>query len=110
MERWNPTSWQLRPAKQLPTYPDGARVEAVIDELRTLPPLVTSWEVEKLKSQLAEAADRIRAEARRRGYTEREILDADGSFDWNRLPAVADSCQPRPRTWWYPPNGAPPRP
>jgi DNA polymerase-3 subunit delta len=41
--------------------------------------------------QLAEAADQIRSAARQRGYAERAVLDADGSFDWNRLLAVADS-------------------
>ena len=31
------------------------RLEAVLKQLSALPPLVTSWEVENLKSQLAEA-------------------------------------------------------
>jgi 3-deoxy-7-phosphoheptulonate synthase len=56
MAEWSPTSWQSQLAKQLPTYPDAARVQEVVDELRTLPPLVTSWEVERLKTQLGEAA------------------------------------------------------
>ncbi|HEY0512252.1 MAG TPA: 3-deoxy-7-phosphoheptulonate synthase class II [Thermoanaerobaculia bacterium] len=53
---WSPTSWQDKPALQQPTYPDATRVEEVLDELSRLPPLVTSWEIERLKSQLAEAA------------------------------------------------------
>jgi 3-deoxy-7-phosphoheptulonate synthase len=53
---WSPTSWQSRPAAQQPTYPDPVRVEEVLSELACLPPLVTSWEIERLKSQLAEAA------------------------------------------------------
>src|SRR5688572_29071550 len=53
---WSPTSWQTKPATQQPKYPDPARVEAVLGELSCLPPLVTSWEIERLKSQLAEAA------------------------------------------------------
>jgi DNA polymerase-3 subunit delta len=32
-----------------------------------------------------EAADAIRARARDEGYGEREVLDVDASFDWNRL-------------------------
>jgi DNA polymerase-3 subunit delta len=32
-----------------------------------------------------EAADRIRAEARRAGYAVREVLQADAGFDWGRL-------------------------
>jgi len=32
-----------------------------------------------------EAADAIRARARAQGFNEREVLDAEGSFDWNAL-------------------------
>ena len=32
-----------------------------------------------------EAADAIRARAREEGYGERQVLDAEGSFDWNEL-------------------------
>lgn len=53
---WSPTSWRTKPALQQPKYPDEARVEEVLRELSRLPPLVTSWEIERLKSQLAEAA------------------------------------------------------
>jgi len=56
MNDWSPTSWQKKPALQQPTYPDTARLEQVMGELSRLPPLVTSWEIERLKSQLAEAA------------------------------------------------------
>ncbi|RMH15225.1 MAG: 3-deoxy-7-phosphoheptulonate synthase class II [Acidobacteria bacterium] len=53
---WTPTSWQSKNVKQQPTYPDAEELERVVDELSRLPPLVTSWEVESLKAQLAEAA------------------------------------------------------
>ncbi|MFL6197262.1 MAG: class II 3-deoxy-7-phosphoheptulonate synthase [Thermoanaerobaculia bacterium] len=53
---WTPTSWQTKPALQQPTYPDPERVEDSLRRLSRLPPLVTSWEIERLKSQLAEAA------------------------------------------------------
>jgi 3-deoxy-7-phosphoheptulonate synthase len=53
---WTPTSWQTKKALQQPTYPDLARLEEVMTELACLPPLVTSWEIERLKAQLAEAA------------------------------------------------------
>ncbi|HTQ80859.1 MAG TPA: 3-deoxy-7-phosphoheptulonate synthase class II, partial [Thermoanaerobaculia bacterium] len=53
---WTPASWQNRPALQQPTYPHRERLEEALTELSSLPPLVTSWEVERLKSQLAEAA------------------------------------------------------
>ncbi len=56
MADWSPTSWQERPTLQQPVYPDAARVEGVLRDLSNLPPLVTSWEIERLKAQLAEAA------------------------------------------------------
>ncbi|HEV8330110.1 MAG TPA: 3-deoxy-7-phosphoheptulonate synthase class II, partial [Steroidobacteraceae bacterium] len=52
---WQPDSWQRRPALQQPLDPDPAAVDRVVAELSQLPPLVTSWEVEGLKAQLAEA-------------------------------------------------------
>jgi len=57
MSEWSPSSWRQRPANQQPTYPDPGRLDHAIGELSALPPLVTSWEIERLKSQLAEAAD-----------------------------------------------------
>ena len=57
MSGWTPSSWRARPAKQQPTYPDEAHLERAVAELSQLPPLVTSWEVERLKAQLAEAAE-----------------------------------------------------
>ena len=56
MSEWTPTSWQSKPVAQQPTYPDPQHLERVVGELSRLPPLVTSWEVEALKSQLALAA------------------------------------------------------
>jgi 3-deoxy-7-phosphoheptulonate synthase len=53
---WSPTSWKAKPTLQQPVYPDAARLEEVLRELSRLPPLVTSWEIERLKAQLAEAA------------------------------------------------------
>ena len=52
---WQPDSWQRRPALQQPLYPDPLAVDRVVEEMSQLPPLVTSWEVEGLKAQLAEA-------------------------------------------------------
>ena len=52
---WRPDSWQTRVASQQPLYRDGARLEAAVAQLSRLPPLVTSWEVEALKEQLAAA-------------------------------------------------------
>ncbi|MFN7942485.1 MAG: 3-deoxy-7-phosphoheptulonate synthase class II [Thermoanaerobaculia bacterium] len=56
MSDWSPDSWRRLPVEQQPTYPAGSGLERVVEELAQLPPLVTSWEVETLKSQLAAAA------------------------------------------------------
>jgi len=53
---WSLTSWQSRPAVQQPVYPDPAALQSALAQLARLPPLVTSWEIENLKHQLAEAA------------------------------------------------------
>src|SRR5580658_3176798 len=53
---WAPDSWRQRRALQQPEYPDAAALNRVLAELRTLPPLVTSWEIVLLRQQLAEAA------------------------------------------------------
>lgn len=39
----------------MPPYPEGLELERSIETLRTLPPLVTSWEVERLRWLVAEA-------------------------------------------------------
>lgn len=54
---WAPDSWRSRKALQLPAYPDAMALAGVQDELRALPPLVTSWEILALKQQLAEAQE-----------------------------------------------------
>ena len=53
---WSPSSWQQKPISQPVEYPDHAELKRTLCELSRLPPLVTSWEVENLKTQLAEAA------------------------------------------------------
>jgi len=52
---WHPTSWQRKTAGQQPLYADPGAVEKVLARLSQLPPIVTSWEVESLKQQIAEA-------------------------------------------------------
>jgi 3-deoxy-7-phosphoheptulonate synthase len=52
---WTPDSWQSRAAAQQPVYPDPEHLKRVLGELAKLPPLVTSWEIENLKQQLAAA-------------------------------------------------------
>jgi len=55
-QKWSPDSWTRKPALQQPVYPDRNAVDRVVERIASLPPLVTSWEVRSLKSQLAEAA------------------------------------------------------
>ena len=57
MSQWTPTSWQDKKVAQQPTYADSASVETAVKALSSLPPLVSSWEIETLKSQLADAAN-----------------------------------------------------
>jgi len=54
--QWAPDSWQHQPAAQQPAYPDDDALQAALLQLSRLPPLVTSWEIEALREQLAEAA------------------------------------------------------
>ncbi|MCC7156262.1 MAG: 3-deoxy-7-phosphoheptulonate synthase [Bryobacterales bacterium] len=53
---WSPESWKSKPARQQVVYPDQDKLNAVVDELGTLPPLVTSWEIVALRALLAEAS------------------------------------------------------
>ncbi len=52
---WTPTSWKTKPAQQMPRYENAAEVDAVVERMHSLPPLVTSWEIERLKNLMAEA-------------------------------------------------------
>ena len=57
MATWSPSSWMSKCAGQQPTYPDQEAVASTVEQLASLPPLVTSWEIERLRAQLAEAAE-----------------------------------------------------
>jgi len=54
---WSPTSWAARRMDQAIPYPNPEAVWNVVGRLAKLPPLVTSWEVESLRAQLAEVAE-----------------------------------------------------
>ena len=51
----HPASWQSLAAAQQPNYPDNAALERAIADLSRLPPIVTTWEIEALKEQIARA-------------------------------------------------------
>jgi 3-deoxy-7-phosphoheptulonate synthase len=52
---WSPTSWKAKPAAQCVVYQCPEEVDRIVEQISRLPPLVTSWEVLDLKSQLADA-------------------------------------------------------
>ena len=52
---WHPASWESKTAAQQATYPDKAALERVVADLSRLPPLVTSWEIDALKDEIARA-------------------------------------------------------
>ena len=56
MSDWSPDSWKTKPVAQGVAYPCAEEVDRVVAQIAKLPPLVTSWEILGLKSQLAEAA------------------------------------------------------
>jgi 3-deoxy-7-phosphoheptulonate synthase len=56
-DRWTPSSWRDKPAKQMPTdYPDAEALARVETELRRMPPLVFAGEARRLKSLLGDVA------------------------------------------------------
>src|SRR5215213_9857905 len=55
-ERWTPQSWRQKPVQQVPSYPDGAALLAVEEQLAGFPPLVFAGEARKLKRGLAKVA------------------------------------------------------
>ncbi len=57
MTHWTLTSWQQKEVKQQPIYLDPKALGRSVERLSRLPPLVTSWEIESLKKQLAEASE-----------------------------------------------------
>ncbi|GIW98005.1 MAG: phospho-2-dehydro-3-deoxyheptonate aldolase [Pirellulaceae bacterium] len=58
LSNWTPDSWKKCPAAQQPAYADVGELNEVLAVLRRLPPLVTSWEIDRLREQMAEAQRR----------------------------------------------------
>ena len=52
---WSPSSWRTCTVRQQPTYPDADALDAALSKVDQMPPLVTSWEVDNLKADLARA-------------------------------------------------------
>ena len=56
VDGWSPSSWRTRSTLQQPEWIDPGALRASCADLARLPPLVTSFEIEALRTQLAEAA------------------------------------------------------
>jgi 3-deoxy-7-phosphoheptulonate synthase len=54
---WTLDSWKGKPLAQEVAYDDPTALASVVDKLGELPPLVTSWEVERLKTSIAQAQE-----------------------------------------------------
>ena len=54
---WSPRSWRSRPIRQQPAYEDLDAVDAAVERVRALPPLVAPGEVDALRAQLAAASE-----------------------------------------------------
>jgi 3-deoxy-7-phosphoheptulonate synthase len=53
---WTPSSWRRLPAGQAPGWPDPEAAAAVVEELRSMPPLVFAGEARTLLRSLGEVA------------------------------------------------------
>ncbi|RPD81357.1 DAHP synthetase [Lentinus tigrinus ALCF2SS1-7] len=53
-DAWTPTSWRNKPAAQDVVYPDREKLDKVLTKIRTLPPLVSPSEIERLRHQLTQ--------------------------------------------------------
>ena len=56
-QSWTPQSWQKKPIRQVPEYPDKAALDAVLGRLKTHPPLVFAGEARNLMAALGQVAD-----------------------------------------------------
>ncbi|KAE8370987.1 DAHP synthetase [Aspergillus bertholletiae] len=56
MDPWTPNSWASKPIKQDVPYNDAKGVQAALDKLQKLPPLVTTQEITNLKKNLKNVA------------------------------------------------------
>ena len=52
-QSWTPNSWRKMPIRQVPAYPDPAKLAAMESKLASYPPLVFAGEARRLKAQLA---------------------------------------------------------
>ena len=53
---WSPRSWRHLSAQHQPPYPDEARLEASLDVLRKMLPLVSKEQVDDLRNHVAKVS------------------------------------------------------
>jgi len=54
---WTPNSWRACPIRQVPAYPDPAKLAEMESRLHRYPPLVFAGEARRLKAQLGQVAE-----------------------------------------------------
>jgi 3-deoxy-7-phosphoheptulonate synthase len=57
MKKWTPNTWKDYPAKHLPVYQDEKELNATIESVSKLPPLVFAGETRSLKKELAKVVE-----------------------------------------------------
>lgn len=53
-KQWAIDSWKSKVIRQQATYPENKALDKAVGKLSNMPPLVTSWEIFKLKEKMAE--------------------------------------------------------
>ncbi len=56
VQTWTRDSWRQYEAEQQPAFDDKKQLAEVVEELNSKPPLVTPWEIDRLKGQIAQAS------------------------------------------------------
>jgi len=84
IDNWSLDSWKHKEIRQQAIYPDQAHLDQALAKLSSLPPLVTSWEIKRLKKYLAEVSrgERFLVQG---GDCAESFADCNSSIISNRL-------------------------
>lgn len=84
VDNWTLDSWKHKAIRQQATYPDQDDLNSTLGTLSSLPPLVTSWEIKRLKKYLAEVSrgERFLVQG---GDCAESFADCNSSIISNRL-------------------------
>ena len=83
-KNWNQNSWKEKKGIQMPVYADAKLLEDTINELATMPPLVTSWEIEKLRDKFA-LAEKGKVFVLQGGDCAESFIECTSDFIVNKL-------------------------